>query len=71
MESKLRKMVNKFKTMSKLKMVAYIKGEMKKKIKRRKKVKRYKSQRHHTQESIMQFKETTLSTWFLVISKKG
>jgi hypothetical protein len=71
MVSKLKKMRNKFKIMSKLKMEAYMKREMKKKIKRRKKIKKYKYPRCLTQESIKQFKETSSSTWSLMISKRG
>jgi hypothetical protein len=42
-----------------LKMVAYIKRDMKKKIKRRRMSRRFRQQRHHTQKSFKQFKETT------------
>jgi hypothetical protein len=70
MRNKLKKKKIKFKTMSHLKMMALIKGEMKL-IKKRRMSKRFKIKNHLTQESTKQFNETTLSTPSLVTFKRG
>jgi hypothetical protein len=70
MRSKLRKKRIKFKTMSHLKMMELIKGEMKLSKKRRTS-KRFKIKDHLTQESTKQFKEITMSTPSLVTFKRG
>jgi hypothetical protein len=70
MRNKLKKKKIKFKTMSHLKMMALIKGEIKL-IKKRRMSKRFKIKNHLTQESTKQFNETTLSTPSLVTFKRG
>jgi hypothetical protein len=66
----LKKKRMKIKTMSHLKRMALIKGEMKM-LKTRKMIKRFRIKDHHTQESTKQFKEITPSTPFLVTSTRG
>jgi hypothetical protein len=70
MRIKLKIIMMKIKRMSHLKRRTLIKGEMKI-INTRKMIKRYRVKDRHTQESIKQFNEITLSTPFLVIFIRG
>jgi hypothetical protein len=70
MKSKLKLMMIEFKTMSKIKIMAWIKGEMKMNNTRRIN-RRFRLQDHHIQVSTKQFNETTLLTPSSVVSKMG
>jgi hypothetical protein len=70
MRIRLKKKMMKIKTMSHLKRRTLIKGEMMI-MKTRKMIKRFEIKDRHTQESIKQFKEITLSTPYLLTFIKG